>query len=133
MPGIRSRARGCIEDTAGRVAHVVTQGSPHAGTWLARFSHLPNGRQMRQDSEWMRGLDQAMSPSLAARFTCWWSNCDNIVMPPSTATLPGADNRFLPGAAHVDLAFRHEVIEGTLALLDGLQSAVISGSARTRS
>jgi triacylglycerol lipase len=30
--------------------------------------------------------------------------------------LPGADNRFLPGAAHVDLAFRPEVIEHTFTL-----------------
>lgn len=107
------------------VAHVVTLGSPHAGTWLARFSHLPNGRQMRQDSPWLAQLRQAWTPALASRFTCWYSNADNIVMPPSTATLPGADNRLMPGAAHVDLAFRPEVMEATFALLDDLSAKPI--------
>lgn len=107
-------------------AHVVTLGSPHAGTWLARFSHLPNGRQMRQDSVWMQALGQAWSAHLAVRFTCWYSNCDNIVMPPSTATLPGADNRLLTGAAHIDLAFRPQVMAHTLDLLATLDRGAIS-------
>ncbi len=102
------------------VAHVVTLGSPHAGTWLARFSHLPNGRQMRPDSGWLQALRAAWTPAWAARFTCWYSNCDNIVMPPSTATLPGADNRLLPGAAHIDLAFRPQVMQHTCDLLEAL-------------
>ena len=52
---------------------------------------------------------------------CWYTNCDNIVFPPSTATLPGADNRLVRGVAHVQLAFVPEVIERTL--LDLEQSA----------
>lgn len=120
MGGLVARAwlRACADPQA--VAHVVTLGSPHAGTWLARFSHLPNGRQMRQDAPWIEALRQAWTPALAARFTCWYSNADNIVMPPSTATLPGAANRLAHGAAHVDLAFRPEVMQATFALLEGL-------------
>jgi len=112
---LRRRADAGVPEEAW--AHVVTIGSPHAGTWLARFSHLPNGRQMRPDSDWLRGLQQAWSPAMGRRFTCWHANCDNIVMPPSSATLPGADNRLVPGAAHVDLAFRPEVLRGTLDLI----------------
>ncbi len=126
MGGVAARAwlRACPDPQA--VAHVVTIGSPHAGTWLARFSHLPNGRQMRQDSGWIQALMQAWTPQLAARFTCWYSNCDNIVMPPSTATLPGADNRLLPGAAHIDLAFRPQVVAHTLDLLANLDRGTVS-------
>ena len=36
--------------------------------------------------------------------TCFYSHCDNIVFPPVTATLQGADNRHLPGVAHVQMA-----------------------------
>ena len=101
---------------------MVTIGSPHAGTWLARFSHLPNGRQMRPGSDWLRTLQQSWSPEMGARFTCWYANCDNIVMPPASATLPGANNRLVQGAAHVDLAFRPEVLRGTLDLVAQLDA-----------
>lgn len=124
MGGLAARAWLRTQGDAQAVAHVVTLGSPHAGTWLARWSHLPNGRQMRQDSAWIQALRQDWTPALAMRFTCWFSNCDNIVMPPSTATLPGADNRLLQGAAHVDLAFRHQVIAHTGQLLEGLDLRV---------
>jgi pimeloyl-ACP methyl ester carboxylesterase len=112
MGGLAARAWLRKYDGAARIAHVVTIGSPHRGTWLARFSRLPNGRQMRIGCDWMSALPAEAPPSL---FTCWYSNCDNIVFPPSTATMPGADNRHLPGAAHVDLAFRAEVLQHTLA------------------
>ncbi len=98
-------------------AHVVTIGSPHRGTWLARFSHLANGRQMRIGGEWLDQLTACWMPAHAERFTCWYSNCDNIVFPPSTATLPGADNRLVRGVGHVDLAFEPQVLAHTLALL----------------
>ena len=73
---------------------------------------------MRTDSPWVAGLH--CDEPTARRFTCWYTNCDNIVFPPRTATLAGADNRFLPGAAHVDLAFRREVMDATFALVEGL-------------
>jgi triacylglycerol lipase len=98
-----------------RAAHVVTIGSPHHGTWLARFSRLDNGRQMRVGCDWLTALPVPDARS-AGKFTCWYSNCDNVVFPPSTATLPGADNRLLEGAAHVELAFRPAVVEHTFAL-----------------
>lgn len=108
---------------AERIDRLVTIGSPHAGTWTARFSHARNGRQMRIGSEWLQQLGQAWREGRAGitpdRVVCWYSNCDNIVIPPSTAILPGADNRHLHGAGHVDLAFRPEVMAQTLALLDG--------------
>lgn len=114
------------------VAHVVTIGSPHAGTWLARLSHLPNGRQMRPDSDWLGRLQQAWTTATGSRFTCWYANCDNIVMPPSSATLPGADNRLVMGAAHVDLAFRQEVMRGTLELVARLDTGPREGRPAVR-
>lgn len=101
-----------------RVHRVFTIGTPHGGTWLGRFSHVTNGRQMQLGSEWVRALAAAEPPARAARFTCWYSNCDNIVFPASTATLPGADNRLVPGVAHVALAFCPQVMEATLAEID---------------
>ena len=91
-----------------RVHRAVTLGTPHHGTWLARFALTPNGRQMQQGSAWLRGVAAREPRDRAARFTCFYSHCDNIVFPPSTATLVGADNRHLQGVAHVHMASRPE-------------------------
>jgi pimeloyl-ACP methyl ester carboxylesterase len=99
-----------------RVHHVITIGTPHRGTWLGQFSHLKNGRQMRMGSDWLRTLGKAQPPY--ARFTCWFSNCDNIVFPPSTATLPQAHNRMVRGIAHVALAFDAHVMSESMRLID---------------
>lgn len=116
MGGLAARAwLRAQPDGAATVHHLVTIGTPHRGTWLARWSHLPNGRQMRLDSEWLQQLARDEADAALPPTTCWYSNCDNIVFPPSTATLPGADNRLFAGAAHVELAFVPPVMEATLA------------------
>ena len=108
-----------------RVHHIITIGSPHHGTWLGRFSFMTNARQMSLSSDWLRQLeadelagdqnnDQAGRYKL---FTCYYSNCDNIVFPASSATLAGADNRLITGAAHVALAFDQTVMRESLARL----------------
>lgn len=99
------------------ISEVVTLGSPHHGTWFARFGHGTNGRQMRLNSRWLTELAQGEPPARFARFTCWYSNADNIVAPPSTAMLAGADNRLITGAGHVDLAHRPVVFQDVLARL----------------
>ena len=114
MGGLASRAWLVRQANADRVAGVVTIGSPHRGTWLARFSHVTNGRQMQPGGAWLNELERrerAARPDPYNRFVCWYSNTDNIVFPASTATLPGADNRLLPGAAHVALAFEPAVLD----------------------
>ncbi len=87
-----------------RVRHAITIGTPHQGTWLARFAMSLNGRQMRQGSQWLATLGAREPAGRAQRFTCFYSHCDNIVFPPSSATLHGADNRHLSGVAHVHMA-----------------------------
>jgi triacylglycerol esterase/lipase EstA (alpha/beta hydrolase family) len=118
MGGLAVRAwlRACQADA--RVFHVVTLGSPHHGTWLARFSFVANASQMRTDSRWLARLRQDEPPQRAALFTCYHSACDNIVFPASSAVLPGARRVLLRGVAHVDMAFVPSVRRDVLALLD---------------
>lgn len=117
MGGLAARAwlRACAGD--GRIQHVITLGTPHRGTWAGRFSRAVNGQQMALDGDWVGKLGGAEPAGRAALFTCWYSNCDNIVFPTSTATLPAADNRLIPGVAHVEMARRPELRAQCLALL----------------
>lgn len=113
---------------------VVTLGSPHAGTWLARWSRTTNGLQMRQGSDWLAQLrlrEQALGgTAIHEAFLCWASATDNVVFPADTATLPGADNRRVAAAGHIELAYLPEVISTSL---DWIASAERSPAARTAS
>lgn len=114
MGGLAARAWLRAKRADARVAHVITISTPHRGTWLARFSALPNGRQMCRHSEWLGSLAGEANGDQHARFTCWYSNCDNVAVPTSTATLPGADNRLVRGVGHVALAFHPRVMADAL-------------------
>ena len=118
MGGLAARAwlRARHADT--RVHHVVTIGTPHHGTWPSQFSHVPNGRQMRLRSDWLQQLAADEPPERAGLFTCYYSNCDNIVFPASTATLAGADNRFRSGLAHVAMTFDAQLMREVLAMAE---------------
>lgn len=121
MGGLAARAWLRARGDGRRVAHIVTIGTPHGGTWLARFSRRPNGRQMQLQCAWLQDLVAHERLRASPPITCWYSNCDNVVFPPSTATLPHADNRFVPGQAHVALAFHPAVVDGTLAIVAAAQ------------
>jgi triacylglycerol lipase len=105
MGGLAVRAWLAASADDSRVHRVITIGTPHHGTWLARFGHTINGRQMCIASPWLDQLAQREPPERFAKFTCCYSHCDNIVFPAATATLQGASNLHVPGTAHVHLAF----------------------------
>jgi len=104
MGGLTLRRWWAEQGDDARVHHVITLGTPHQGTWLARFATSRNARQMQQGSAWLATLAAREPAGRSQRFTCFYSHCDNIVFPPSTATLPGADNQHLPAVAHVHMA-----------------------------
>jgi triacylglycerol lipase len=134
MGGLAARAWLAQDPQAAqRVHQVITIGTPHHGTWISRFSFGANGQQMRQNHEWLANLSAGETSSGAVpyqRFVCWYSNADNIVFPASTAMLPGADNRHVPGVAHVALAFHPRVMRESLAML---ASGASSPESRTAS
>ncbi len=127
MGGLVARAWLAADaSAAARIQHVITIGTPHRGTWLARLGRTANALHMRQTSEWLLGL-VGREPALhTGRFTCFYGHADNIVFPPAVATLPGADNRHLGATAHVAMAFHPEVVSEVarrLAIGEGSASA----------
>jgi len=116
MGGLVVRAWLAATRSHGRVHRVVTIGSPHGGTWMARLSRTVHGRQMGLHSAWLGQLQASESAEGYGQFLCWYSNADNMVFPPSTGSLPGADNRFVPTTAHIALGFHSQVMQVSLAL-----------------
>jgi predicted alpha/beta hydrolase family esterase len=113
---------------AARLHHLVTIGSPHRGTRLARFAHAPNARQMRERSEWTSALLARQPLAQHARTTCYFAHADNIVFPASGATLPGADNRHLGAVGHLWMV---EHPEPFAALLERLEEPDVPDRAVT--
>lgn len=111
MGGLAVRAWMREQNRAERIHSVVTIGTPHAGTWLARFALTTNGRQMRQGNGWLQRLQAEENDARRSLFTCYFGNCDNIVFPAANAALPGATNHHVPDVAHVDLAFHEPIFD----------------------
>ena len=130
MGGLAVRAWWASRGGDSRIHHCITIGTPHQGTWLARFATTLNARQMSLQSAWLLALAADTSALRAARFTCFYSHCDNIVFPATQATLPGADNRHLPGVAHVHMAERPEPLAETQQWLQHAPPARLTQGSR---
>ncbi len=115
MGGLAARAWLRTHRADARVHHVITLGTPHQGTWLARFSPAINGQQMALQSIWLQQLAHGEPPGRRGLFTCYYSNCDNIVFPTSVAMLEGADNRLVPGVPHVAMGTDPQLMREVLA------------------
>jgi triacylglycerol lipase len=76
---------------------VITLGSPHGGTRMARFGQGCNARQMRLRSPWLAELP------MLTDVDCFWTPCDQVVNPAETAILPGSRAHRVDGAGHMGL------------------------------
>jgi predicted alpha/beta hydrolase family esterase len=99
------------------ISQVVTLGSPHHGTALARVLPGRPYEQMRTDSEWLAALNAAQEGRLPVPFTCIYSINDNLIAPARSAVLGGANRLELRGLGHLSLLSAPEAIEGALAAL----------------
>jgi len=105
-----------------RVARLVTLGTPHHGTALARFGLGANAVQMRRDSAWLRDLAAAEGPDVRARIVSLYTHHDNIVAPQDSSVLPGARNVAFGGIGHVALGSNPRVLAEVLRALRELHA-----------
>lgn len=117
MGGLAARAY-LRDHGSRRIARVITLGTPHHGTALARFGIGLNTRQMlwtlgEQEclsSAWLRKLAASEDESVYRLIVSIYSHQDNIVSPQTSSHLNGARNIEFHGIGHVALA-SHALIQ----------------------
>jgi triacylglycerol esterase/lipase EstA (alpha/beta hydrolase family) len=116
MGGLAARAY-VRQHGAARIARIITLGTPHHGTSLARLGLGANARQMQRarsgeapESDWLRSLAGAEDAASRALVTSLYSHHDNIVAPQTSSYLPGARNIEFGGIGHVALGSNRQVL-----------------------
>lgn len=117
-------ARYYIEQMNGakKVNKLITLGSPHNGTKMAVFGIGANARELRTNSEFMKGLNATASGG-EVKYYSLWSNLDNLVIPQESSILkePGVSIKFY-GIGHLTLLFSPRVFLKIMEILDSNES-----------
>ncbi|MEB0135656.1 alpha/beta fold hydrolase [Actimicrobium sp. CCC2.4] len=119
MGGLISRAY-LREHGCDRLAAVITLGTPHHGTALARGGIGINSQQMccsadNTPSAWLQQLAGSETTQTRGLFTTIYSHHDNIVSPQCSAHLEGATNLAVAGIGHVALGMDSGIQERVIA------------------
>jgi pimeloyl-ACP methyl ester carboxylesterase len=98
----------------GRLASVLTIGSPHHGSMHAWLLFGTSLAQLRPGNAWLAELNRTrVDPSL--RFLSLWSWHDSMVAPQTSSELPGTIDVAIIGVGHNALLADPEVLERTHA------------------
>ncbi|MCC6608818.1 MAG: alpha/beta fold hydrolase [Burkholderiales bacterium] len=96
---------------AARVGRLVTIGTPHDGTRVARLGIGTDARQMEPGSGWLAALAAHEAAATAARpqAVSIFSYHDNYIVPPASGALAWARHVPLAGFGHVETYFSTRV------------------------
>ena len=114
MGGLLVRAY-LAQATVARVTKLVTLGSPHQGTRLAKLGFGVNATQMRDQSEWLKCLanNEAMLTAKHGRkppvTLSIYTLSDDLVYPPESSVLAWAENVPVAAIGHMGLVFSASV------------------------
>ena len=126
MGGLAARAWMRVHG-AGRLARLITLGTPHHGTCLAAFGLGINAGQMRRmgvagpECAWLSALAGGEASDARALITSIYSHHDNIVAPQTSSELPGARNLAFGGVGHVALGHHPRVLDAVLREIEALR------------
>ena len=97
-----------------KVIQLVTLGTPHAGSKLARYVIGQNARQMTPGDAWLKAPN---SEALLVKTITIFSPHDNYVIPQSNLYLPGGQRQLIDGLGHLSMLYSPRVAK---QLLNGL-------------
>ena len=122
MGGLVARAY-LAEARPSRVSKLVTLGSPHHGTQLARLGIGTNACEMRDGSDWLLNLvkietrntelGNIISPTTLSIYTL----NDDLVYPPESSVLAWAENVPVSAVGHMGLVFSESVAKRVIQYL----------------
>jgi triacylglycerol esterase/lipase EstA (alpha/beta hydrolase family) len=85
------------------VAKLITLGSPHHGTVLARLIGGMNVKQMRPNNAWLKALEKSEAQQTKVPTVCIYSCHDNFIAPQESAKLSYAKNIPIAGTGHIEM------------------------------
>ncbi|MCC6558691.1 MAG: alpha/beta fold hydrolase [Polyangiaceae bacterium] len=103
MGGLVARLALADEALRRRVRTIVTLGTPHSGTYAARFLATHYGLELRPGSETVEALRAQVpwrGPPEQPRLVALWSRSDMVLLPPEAARVEGAENVEAEGFTH---------------------------------
>lgn len=102
---------------ANLLRQIVTLGTPHHGTLLARGLPLTPVRQMRPGSAWLESLNLMQADGLGVPLSCLYSPDDNLIVPAQSGTFPHATTIRLDGLGHLSLLFCDRALDAVITQL----------------
>jgi pimeloyl-ACP methyl ester carboxylesterase len=107
-----------------RVRTVVTLGTPHAGSRIARIWPTELARQLLPGSPALQALEEP-APGCQTRFVAVWSDLDELISPKASARLEHPDlisrNVLVRGVGHMALLISGRVQHQIVTALAGLE------------
>jgi pimeloyl-ACP methyl ester carboxylesterase len=129
MGGLIARAALRNSDIRDSVNHMVTVGTPHQGSHLARLGGFNWSKEIRPGSSFMTMLnaeDYREIEKEELRITAFWTERDVLVIPPESASLPGAENIGMHQATHISWLVRPRQAYQVLEALDSVPSGSVT-------
>ncbi len=114
-------ARLALEDkaTRKRVATLITMGTPHRGTHLARLADTPHIVDLRPGSTIVERLacQDFWHTSHGPRLIALWSHCDTTILPPESAAWEAAEAHEMANFTHLSYLLNPDAWQFLLRVL----------------
>lgn len=107
-----------------RIAQVLTLGTPHQGTNLARLGGSTYLRQLQVNSPVFETLSEREQAPLPYPLTSIWTERDILVLPSYHATMPGHPSYAMHQSTHLSWLLHPRMIDEVFNILDAQRLAM---------